>query len=159
MQSYHSYSCMALLLADSSTNEDASILLRCICAEYLLSTPPTPQKKEHHSPAKTGSFSLYAEEFSFFKSQAIIHESHMSCMNFSIFVHVHSHRVHEFLMEIIGVHSYLDSQSWKSWPLEIHSHGIHGLIKFIFMAFMGVSESQSWFFGKFHMSCMNSMNP
>ena len=65
----------------------------------------------------------------------------MSCMSFSIFIDVHSHRVHEFLMEIIGVHSFLDTKSWKSWPLEIHGHGIHGLFKFIVMAFMGFSES------------------
>ena len=57
---------MALLLADSSNNQDASILLRFICAEYLLSPPPHPQKKDLYSQAKTGSFSLYAEEFTFF---------------------------------------------------------------------------------------------
>ena len=52
--------------------------------------------------------------------------------------------------KILEVHGCCPIIWLNSWPFQIHSHGIHGVLKFIITEFMAFSSSWSWNSWRFH---------
>ena len=58
--------------------------------------------------------------------------------------------IHGVMEKILEVHGCCPIIWLNSWPFQIHSHGIHGVLKFIITEFMAFSSSWSWNSWRFH---------